>query len=305
VSEFGLVGEDHLLDEPVDQWPDDVRAIAASGVDLVFVTGGAWDAENINREFPNTKFVWPAPIDDGAPNSAYAFFAEQEGAYLAGVAAALTSQSGKIGFIGGYDDGFIWTWHAGYEAGARSIQPTIEILSAYLSYESGFHDAPAAEEEASRMFGAGADVVFHAAGDSGVGVIAAATALSTAEHQLWAIGVDSDQYVTVSAISGVVHPELWREHILTSVLKRVDVANYELLAEFARGDFRPGRHTFDLASGDVDISYSGGFIDDIRTQIEVARQQIISGQVTVPCMPPEKVELAIVRGYYSEDWCHS
>ena len=305
VSEFGLVGEDVLIEEPVWEWPDDVRALAESGANLILVTGGAWDAESINREFPNTRFVWGAPVDDGAPNSAYAFFAEQEGAYLAGVAAALTSRSGKIGFIGGYDDGFIWTWHAGYEAGARSIRPEIEIFSTYLSNETGFHDAPAANAEARRMFEAGADVVFHAAGDSGVGVIAAATGLSTAEHQLWAIGVDSDQYVTVGAISGVVHPDRWRQHILTSVLKRIDVATYELLAEFAQGKFRPGRHTFDLASGDMDISYSGGFLEDIRLQIEAARQQIISGQVVVPCLPAEKVALALERGFYSEDWCHS
>lgn len=263
-------------------------------------------ARAIIREFPNTKFVWPFVVD-GERNLVYAFFAEHEGAYLAGVAAALKTRTGTIGFIGGYDDGFIWTFHAGYEAGARSIRSDIEILAMYLSsadIESGFHDAPAAEGVAGRMYEVGADVVFHAAGDSGLGVFEAASALSTDERQLWAIGVDTDQYLTVGDISGAVHPDRWRQHILTSVLKRLDLASYELLAEFAQDEFRPGMQTFNLASGGMDISYSGGFIDDIRPQIETAKEQIISGRVSVPCFPDEKSESARERGW-PEGWCHN
>jgi basic membrane protein A len=221
------------------------------------------------------------------------------------VAAALTSTTHEIAFIGGYDDSVIWTWHAGYEAGARAIDPDIQIASAYLSRggdASGFHDAAAAEQEASRMYAAGADVVFHAAGDSGVGVFEAATALSTAERKLWAIGVDSDQYETVGSISGAVHPDEWRLHILTSVLKRVDLATHEFLAEYAQGEFRPGRHTFDLASGGMDISYSGHYIDDIAQQIDAAREGIMSGRISVPCVPVAKLALAQERGY-PVDFC--
>ncbi len=274
--------------------------------------GRARQADERARAETARRFVWPSFVDD-RQNSAYAFFAENEGAYLAGVAAALKSRTGRIGFVGGHDDGFIWTWHAGYEAGARSIRPDIEIMSAYLSsgemptrfHEStGFHDAPAAEREARAMFEAGADVIFHAAGDSGVGVFEAAFALSGAERHLWAIGVDTDQYVTVRYIAGAVHPEEWRQHILTSVLKRVDLAMYQLGAEFARGQFRSGRHTFDLANGGVDISYSGGFIEDIRPQIDRAKQQIIAGHVRLPCIPVVRLELAAERGYL-EDWCHN
>jgi basic membrane protein A len=245
------------------------------------------------------NFVWPFPVE-GFPNAAYPSFAVHEGAYLAGVAAALKSTTGKLGFVGGYDDWFIWGWHAGYQAGAQSIDPNVEILWSYLSARgdiSGFHDASAAEEEARRMFEAGADVVFHAAGDSGVGVFEAATALSTFERPLWAIGVDSDQYLTVGSISGAVHPDEWRRHILTSVIKRVDVATYEFVADFARDEFRPGRHVFDLASGGMDISFSGHFIDDIRAQLEATREQIVAGQIIVPCIPPEREGTFIEMGY--------
>jgi DNA-binding SARP family transcriptional activator/basic membrane lipoprotein Med (substrate-binding protein (PBP1-ABC) superfamily) len=326
VSDFGLIGEEWRVEETSDRLTDKVSAVAATGADLVCMAhgtphrgrlrfpyttnagnaGGPVDSDLVVRDYPNTKFIWPFNVD-GEPNSAYAVFAEHEGAYLAGVAAALKSHTGKIGFIGGYDDGFQWTWQAGYEAGARSIRPDIEIFSAYLSSGedwSGFDNAPSATEKAGRMYEVGADVVFHAAGDSGVGVFEAAYALSTDDRHLWAIGVDSDQFVTVREIPGAIHPDEWRPHILTSVLKRLDLANYELLAEFALGEFRSGRHTFNLATGGLDISYSGGFIDDIRPQLETAKQQVTSGQVIVPCFPVEKAQLALERGL-AVDWCHN
>jgi basic membrane lipoprotein Med (substrate-binding protein (PBP1-ABC) superfamily)/DNA-binding SARP family transcriptional activator len=305
VSEFGLVGQDQVLTAFSDQYTGDIRAVAGTGVDLIIITEGAWNADEFVREFPDTNFVWAHRVGD-APNAAYFSFTEQEGAYLAGVAAALTSTTHSIGFIGGYDDSIIWTWHAGFEAGARSIDPEIRIASAYLSPQgdaSGFRNAAAAEHEASRMYAAGADVVFHAAGDSGVGVFEAATALSTAGRQLWAIGVDSDQYETVGSISGAVHPDEWRDHILTSVLKRVDLATYEFLAEYAQGVFRPGQHTFDLESGGMDISFSGNYIDEIAGEIQAAREGIISGQISVPCIPAAKLSLAEARGY-AVDFCH-
>jgi DNA-binding SARP family transcriptional activator/basic membrane lipoprotein Med (substrate-binding protein (PBP1-ABC) superfamily) len=325
VSDFGLIGEEWLVDEASDRLTDKITAAAATGADLVYVahgtphrgrlrfpytanagSGGLVDSDRVIRDFPTTKFIWPFRVD-GEPNSAYAYFAEHEGTYLAGVAAAMKSQTGKIGFIGGYDDGFMWTWHAGFEAGARSMRPDIEIFSTYLSSHgdwSGFDNAPAAKEEAGRMYEAGADVVFHAAGDSGVGVFEAAHALSTHKRHLWAIGVDSDQFVTVREIPGATNADEWRPHILTSVLKRLDLANYELLAEFALGEFRAGRQTFNLATGGMDISYSGGFIDDIRPQLETAKQQVTSGQVIVPCFPVEKAQLALERDW-PVDWCHT
>lgn len=304
VSEFGLVGEERLYPVTFDGREAGIRELAASGADLVFVTEGPWDAEEAVRDFPDTAWVFTFPFDD-VPNAAYADFAVNEGAYLAGVAAALKSETGTIGFIGGYDDWFIWIWNAGFQSGARSVDPNIEFRTVYLgAYEdfSGFRDPARAEEEARRMFEAGADVVFHAAGDSGVGVFEAAAELSSADRHLWAIGVDTDQYETVYFLSGAVHPDAWRRHILTSVIKRVDVATYEFVADIARGEFQSGRRTFDLASGGTDISYSGGFIDDIRPQLEAARAQIVAGQIRVPCVPDDRRE--VMREYEApEDLC--
>ena len=113
------------------------------------------------------------------------------------------------------------------------------------------------------MYDAGADVIFHAAGGSGIGIFDAAAAMSRPDRELWSIGVDSDQFETVRTLTGAVDPDAWRSHILTSVVLHQDLAVYALLKEFAKGEFRSGVRTFDLASEGVGLSYSGGFIDDL------------------------------------------
>lgn len=113
---------------------------------------------------------------------------------------------------------------------------------------------------------------------------------------MWAIGVDSDQYQNVALLPGVVDAKRWQDHILTSVVKRWDRAIYSVLAEFAHGKLRPGVLSLNLESGGVDISYSGGFIDDIRPQLEALRSQITAGQIAVPYMPIEKLDEAKAQG---------
>ena len=304
VSEFGLVGEEMLFDEGPGEDEAALRELSTSGPELIVVTFGMWGFDEIAYDHPDVSYVIPFPLD-GLPNVSYNLFADNEGSYLAGVAAAMKSETGTIGFIGGVEDWYIWTWHAGYEAGARSVDPDIEILAAYLGSlpdTGGFADPGAAEGEARQMFSNGADVVLHAAGDSGVGVFEAAAALSTPGRHLWAIGADTDQFETVGQLAGAVHAEAWRDHILTSVVRRVDVAVYEVLADFARGEFQPGPRTFDIASGGIDIAYSGGYVEDIRPQLEAARQQIVAGRIVVPCFPVEREGTARDLGY-PEDYC--
>lgn len=301
VSEFGLVGEEVLFDDRVIGADEaTLRELSTSGPELIFVPLGTHDIEEIARDHPGVSYVVSFPLGGSLPNVASMLFADNEGSYLAGVGAALKSKTGIIGFIGGIEIWYIWTWHAGFEAGARSVNPDIEILVAYLGSPPDFDaflDPGAAEDEAYQMFSRGADVVLHAAGDSGVGVFEAATALSTAERHLWAIGADTDQYETVEMLRGAVHAEAWRDHILTSVLRRMDVAIYEVLGDYARGEFEPGPRAFNLASGGIDISYSGGYIEDIRPQLETARDDIIAGRIVVPCFPVERRAMARDMGY--------
>jgi basic membrane protein A len=138
------------------------------------------------------------------------------------------------------------------------------------------------------MYGWGADVIYHAASASGRGVFQAAAEIR--DRHVWAIGVDVDEYQEIAAMDPeVAPPELhiaaWPSHVLTSMVKRADVAVYEVLRDYSRGIFTSGVRRFGLADGGVDIAYSGGFIDDIRPQIEDLRAQIIAGAVVVPSKP--------------------
>ncbi len=179
----------------------------------------------------------------------------------------------------------LWPFQAGFEAGARVVDPSIEIRSTYLTEQgfSGFNSETLAFQAAERMYRRGADVIYHAAGASGFGLFEAALQLSDdLGRHLWGIGVDTDQYRELSA------GDPWRPHVLTSMVKRYDQAVYALLAAYARGTFAPGSRELELDVRAVDISCSGGFIDDIRPQIEEFRRQIIAGEIVVPSTPAEK-----------------
>ena len=147
-------------------------------------------------------------------------FSEEQGSYLVGVAAALKTTTNKIGFIGGVSGiGLIEKFEAGFTAGAQSVNPDIEVTVAYITEFpdfAGFEDPARAKEIASAMYSEGADIIYAAAGLSGSGMFQAARGLRATGTKVWGIGVDSDQYNTVD-------PSV-QEFVLTSMLKRVDVA---------------------------------------------------------------------------------
>jgi basic membrane protein A len=225
---------------------------------------------------PNTKF---AIIDDAsvkAPNLANLTFAEEQGSFLVGAAAALKSKTGKVGFIGGCQVDLIKKFEAGYTAGAKAVKADIKVDPYYLSTVadkcSGFNDPAKGQTAAEGMYDQGADVVYQAAGGSGTGVFKAAKGKGKL-----AIGVDSDQYNTVA-------PEL-KDVILTSMLKRVDTAVYQFVKDEGEGKFTAGETVFDLKADGVGYSTSGGKVDDIKTKLDDFKQQIIDGKITVPSKP--------------------
>jgi basic membrane protein A len=230
----------------------------------------------------------------------YVVFDDNETSYLAGAAAALKTKTGTIGFVGGVDLDIIWRFQAGFEAGARAVDPNIKILSTYLSEPpdySGFQSQPAGYQAADGMYKNGADVVFVAAGLGGYGGFQAAADESNATGvQRWAIGADSDQYQNVTLLPGVVDAGAWQQHILTSVVKRWDRAIEDVLGKHANGTLAPGVTSLDLGSGGIDLSYSGGFLDDVKPRLESLRSQIVSHRIAVPCVPPEKVDQATAQG---------
>jgi basic membrane protein A len=227
---------------------------------------------------PDTSFTIVDSVVE-ADNVASLVFAEEQGSFLVGAAAALKSQSGTIGFIGGVENDLIKKFEAGYAAGAQAVNPDIEILVNYITQPpdfSGFGDPAKGKEIAASQYEAGADVIFHAAGGSGDGLFEAA-AEAGAPGEVWAIGVDSDQYLLV--------PEDQQPYVLTSMLKRVDVATADTIAAFCSGEFAAGVQVFDLTADGVGYSTSGGNVDDIADQLDAFKEQIVSGEITVPTAP--------------------
>ena len=254
--------------------------LSADGADLVIGVGFLF-GESITEVAANNPDTYFGIIDsapDGTDNLAGLVFAEHEGSFLVGAAAALKSTTGTVGFIGGVDIDLIRRFHAGFEAGVQAVDPDIRILDAYITeppdFEGWFQPAEA-KIIAQSMYEAGADVIYHAAGGSGAGLFEAAKEFSesTGSH-VWAIGVDSDQYNTSS--------ESVRPYILTSMLKRVDVAVYNTIEAVANGDFTGGTTVFNLAVDGVGYSTTGGFVDDIVPELERFKEAIVGGSIVVP-----------------------
>ena len=286
VSEYGLtprkaaVGDGAAADRAID-------ALAGEGAGLVVAGTADADINAAAAQFAGTWFVVTGPSGT-LPNVIHLDFADNEGSFLAGVAAARTSTTGTIGFIGGVDGPIIWPFEAGYEAGARAVDPSIRIFVDYLTPIddlSGFSEPGLAEAAATRQYAAGADVIFGAAGNSGLGLLRAASATPEGGTWRWAIGVDTDQYLAVEDDPAILDFRSWQPHILTSMVKRLDVGVHDALAAYATGTLGRGDLSFGLANGGIGLATSGGFIDGIQPTIDTWRARIVSGLTAVPCIP--------------------
>ncbi|MEM7339674.1 MAG: BMP family ABC transporter substrate-binding protein [Actinomycetota bacterium] len=250
---------------------DSVREVAANNPDVNFAV-----VDDAMLDFDNGAVPW-------GDNIAGLTFAEEQGSFLVGAAAALNSESGTIGFVGGVCCfGLIEKFEAGYVAGAQAVNPDIEIVTNYITEApdfDGFNAPDRARETSLAMYEAGADVVYHAAGGSGAGLFEAAKEYSEAnDTKVWAIGVDSDQYLTVD-------PEV-QEYVLTSMLKRVDNSVFEIVSAQADGSFAAGNTVYDLSTDGVGYSTSGDFLsDDAIAQLEDFKAQIVAGDIVVPTEP--------------------
>jgi len=283
-KDFGITTKELEPDQGGENREELMRLLADQGSELIFGIGFLFE-DSIKAtapDYPDAQFAIVDSVVD-QPNVASLTFAENEGSYLVGAAAALKSKTGKIGFIGGVETDLIKKFEAGYVAGAKKIKPDIQVDVKYISQPpdfTGFNDPAKAKEIAAAQFGAGSDVVFHAAGGSGGGLFAAAKEYSDANNtHVWAIGVDSDQYKTAGDAS-------LQPFILTSMLKKVDVAVYDTIKRFNGGTKVGGQATvYDLKAGGIDYATSGGFVDDIKSQLDDLKSQIVDGKITVPDKP--------------------
>ncbi len=252
--------------------------MASQGLNPIVAVGFAYaDAvKAVAAKYPNTKF---AIVDDDSitlPNVTPLVFAEEQGSFLAGVAAAYKSKSCHVGFVGGVNTPLIQKFEAGFLQGAKTVSSKIKIEDEYLTPAgdfSGFQDPPKGNAKAAAEIAKGADVIYHAAGASGKGVFDAAKS-----GNALAIGVDSDQYnqKTVEADKDV---------IITSMLKRVDVAVFDYIQAVAKGDLTVLPKRFDLKVDGVGYATSGGKVDDIKDVLDGYKAQIISGAITVSDKP--------------------
>lgn len=288
LADFNVEGTFLEPDEGGENRGELLDLCAADGNDLVigngFLFAGAITETAAN--YPDVNFAITDETFVEGENIRSMVFAEEQGSYLVGVAAALQTESGIVGFVGGVDIPLIHAFEAGFLQGVKSVDPNITIISKYASVPpdfSGFNDPVKGKEIALAMYEEGADVVYHAAGGTGIGVCQATAEHSSASGEKdWCIGVDTDQITTI----GSAFPET-KEYFLSSMLKQVDVAVYNAIKDTVNGEFGSGSDggpnviRENLASGGIDISYTGGYIDGIKDSIEAAREEIISGAVTV------------------------
>ncbi|RAY15061.1 BMP family ABC transporter substrate-binding protein [Actinomadura craniellae] len=268
-------------DEPDADKEARLKLLANRGYNPIIGVGFAYTnpVTKVSKEFPNVKFL---VVDadqckvEGA-NVLGACFSEEQGSFLVGAAAALKSTTGTIGFIGGVNVPLIKKFEAGFAAGAKAAKPDIKILPAkYLTQPpnfDGFKNPALGTDAAKGMLDKNADVVYHAAGGAGIGVI---NTMGGAKK--FAIGVDSDQY-NQPALSGV------KEFILTSMIKRVDLAVFDFVKSTSDGTFKAGTKAYNLTNDGVGYSTSGGKVDDIKAKLDAFKADIASGKITVPTAP--------------------
>jgi basic membrane protein A len=260
-----------------------LRQLVDGGYNPVIAVGFKYApaVKTIGTAAPNVRFALVDGEAEGVPNATPLLFAEEQGSFLVGAAAALKTRTCHIGFVGGVETPLIQKFEAGFKQGAKAVAPGIRIETTYLSPAgdlSGFNDPPKGGEAAKGQLDAGADIIYAAAGGSGSGVFRAVKAADTEQNPRWGIGVDSDQYQdkTLADVKDV---------IMTSMLKRVDVAVYNYISAVAGNRLDSLPEVFDLKVGGVGYATSGGQVDDIKSQLDGYAAQIISGAITVSATP--------------------
>lgn len=242
----------------------------AQRADIVVAVGFAFSTplETIAAEFPDKKFVIIDSVVD-KPNVESVVFKEHEGSFLVGMAAALASKTGKVGFVGGMDIPLIRNFAFGYEQGVKHVNPDAEVIVNYTgTTPAAWNDPARGSELAIGQFGQGVDVVYAAAGATGLGVLQAA-----ADKGKLSIGVDSNQ--------NYLHPG----SVLTSMMKRVDVAVHAAFADAKGGTWKAGVESLGLKENGVDYAVDENnrpvLTPEIQAKIDEAKTEIIAGSLTV------------------------
>ncbi len=269
-ADTGISYREFEITSPV-QREQVLRALARRDVSIIAAIGfnQAGAVTTVAPEFPEVKFTVVDAVAEG-PNVQSVVMREEEGSYLVGILAAMASRTGKVGFIGGIDVPLIRRFCVGYAAGARSVDPDIETIESIVGDTPIAWDDPTRGAELARsQFGRGVDVVFAAAGQTGLGIYQAAKDMGKL-----AIGVDSNQ--------DSIHPGT----MLTSMVKRVDKVVYDAFVTVRDGTWRPGLRSLGLAEGGVGWTldqYNRTLISPaMEERVRAAEAEIIAGHIKVP-----------------------
>ncbi len=272
-QDFPIVLRDVEPGDPTSIEPA-MRAFAERGFDLIIGVGFAQTPimQQVAKDYPNLSFAiidGAVPPEEQLPNVAYLLFKEHQGSYLVGMIAARKSQTGTLGFIGGMDIPLIHKFATGYEEGARAVNPNVRVITNFVGVtDAAWNNPGKGKELALAQIGKGADVIFTAAGNSGLGAFDAVE-----QNNKFVIGVDSNQ--------NWVKPG----HVLTSMVKRVDTAVYQTVKDKVNNAFKGGVHVYGLENDGVSYAldkFNESLIpSEVLREVRIAKQKIIGGEIQV------------------------
>jgi basic membrane protein A and related proteins len=265
--------------QQVADYAPNLQRLAEKGCKLVFAVGYALEpaVKEVAPRYPQTHFAIIDSAGPAAPNVTGLLFKEEEGSYLVGALAGGMSKSGKLGFVGGQEIELIKRFEAGYRAG---VQTTSSAATVDAKYTNNWEDVAKGKELALALFNSGVDVVFHASGRCGLGVIEAAKEKGPG---FWAIGVDADQDYLGTADPQNPQPP---SRVLTSMMKRVDNAVFATCQEAAKGAVKAGKREFGVKDDGVGISElkftKSEIPEELLKKVEQLKQKIAEGSLKPP-----------------------
>ncbi|WML34850.1 BMP family ABC transporter substrate-binding protein [Clostridium sp. OS1-26] len=285
VKEFG-VDYKPVESAKKEDYESNLDALVNAGSNLTFGIGFQMEQamKNVAGKYKDKNFAIIDTVVD-APNVESITFKEHEGSFLMGVIAGKMTKTNKIGFIGGKDFAAINKFEAGFAAGVKAVNPEAAkgLISSdgkspgtMVKYADSFGDTNKGYELAKSLYGAGCDVIYHAAGGVGIGMFKATKEIKDSGKEVWAIGVDMDQAVTVPEYESV---------ILSSMIKKVDVATYSAVKEVVNGKFQGGKHIeYGLKEDGVGIAPTSNknTPKDVLDLVKKYTDAIKAGKIEVP-----------------------
>ncbi|KYD23812.1 hypothetical protein B4113_3177 [Geobacillus sp. B4113_201601] len=288
--EKGRGGYDYLQSSSDSDYATNLNKLVRSDFDLIYGIGYLMgDAvKEVAKQNPKNHFAIVDTVVN-EPNVASITFKEHEGSFLVGVVAGLMTKTNKIGFVGGMEIPLIEKFESGFRAGVKAVNPKAKVE---VQYAGGFDQADKGKAIASSMYASGIDIIYHASGATGNGVFSEAKDLKKKDpnRKIWVIGVDKDQ-----APEGEVKVGDKTYNVtLTSMVKRVDVAVYDLAKQAKAGNF-PGGKTIEygLPENGIRVATTGGNVpENVLKAVDEWKQKIIKGEVKVPTNRKEYEQFA-------------